>query len=248
MSGHSKWANIRRKKEKTDSQRAHAFTKLGRELAVVVKMGGGDPEINAKLKDVIVKAKAANMPNDNITRCINKAAGDKDAAGYEEVTYEGYGPAGVAVVVETLTDNRNRTAGDVRHFFDKFGGNLGTTGCVSFMFDKKGLILIEKNAKSDEDQIMMDVLESGADDFLAEEEYFEISTSIANFSTVREYLEKKGYKFESAEITMIPTMYTKITDEKQVILMEKIIDNLEELDDVQNVYHNWDQDEEADEE
>ena len=240
MSGHSKWATIKRKKGKTDAQRANVFTKLGRELAVVVKQGGPDPEINSKLRDVIAKAKASNMPNDNIMRCINKAAGEKDGANYEEIVYEGYGPSGVAVIVEALTDNRNRTAADVRHFFDKFGGNLGTTGCVSFMFEKKGQILISKNPDISEDKIMEDALDAGAEDFAAEDEYYEITTSQSDFSEVRTALEKNGYEFESAEVTMIPATYTKIEDEKQIGLMEKLMDSLEDLDDVQNVYNNWD--------
>ena len=240
MSGHSKWANIKHRKEKSDSKRGKIFTKLGREIAIIVKQGGPDPEGNSKLKDVIAKAKAENMPNDNIQRSIKKASGDVDADNFEEISYEGYGPGGVAVIVEAMTDNRNRTAGDVRHYFDKNGGNLGQSGCVSFMFDKKGVILIEKTEKTDEDTLMMEALEAGAEDFSAEEEYFEILTSPEDFSTVREELEKKGYEFLEAEVQMVPQTMTKLEDD-QVIKMEKLVDALEDLDDVQNVYHNWEQ-------
>jgi len=241
LSGHSKWANIKHKKEKSDAKKGKIFTKLGREIAVVVKQGGPDPESNPKLKDVIAKAKAANMPNDNIMRSIKKAAGDSDTDNYEEITYEGYGPGGVAVIVEAMTDNRNRTAGDVRHYFDKFGGNLGQTGSVSFMFNKKGVILIEKTGEIDEDTLMMEALDAGAEDFNVEDEYFEILTEPGSFSAVREALEKKGFEFMEAEIQMVPTVTTKLTDPKQKEMMEKLIDNLEDLDDVQNVYHNWEQ-------
>lgn len=242
MAGHSKWANIKRKKEKTDAQRAKIFTKLGREIAVIVRQGGPDPEANSKLRDVIAKAKAANMPNENIMRCIKKAAGEVDSTDYEEIVYEGYGPGGVAVIVEAMTDNRNRTAADVRHYFDKFGGNLGTTGCVSFMFDKKGVILIEKNGKINEDDLMMEALEYGAEDFSTDEEYYEIITAPEDFSKVREGLENKGYEFIKAEVEMVPQTMTKLTDPKQIELMDKLIEHLEDLDDVQNVYHNWEED------
>ncbi|AEV70430.1 YebC/PmpR family DNA-binding transcriptional regulator [Acetivibrio clariflavus] len=242
MAGHSKWANIKRKKEKTDAQRAKIFTKLGREIAVIVRQGGPDPESNSKLRDVIAKAKAANMPNENIMRCIKKAAGEVDNTDYEEIVYEGYGPGGVAVIVEAMTDNRNRTAADVRHYFDKFGGNLGTTGCVSFMFDKKGVILIEKNGKINEDDLMMEALEYGAEDFSTDEEYYEIITAPEDFSKVREGLENKGYEFIKAEVEMVPQTMTKLTDPKQIELMDKLIEHLEDLDDVQNVYHNWEED------
>jgi YebC/PmpR family DNA-binding regulatory protein len=241
MAGHSKWANIKRKKEKTDAQKGKLFTKMGRELAVIVKQGGSDPESNSKLKDAIAKAKAANMPNDSIMRSIKKAAGDVDSANYEEIVYEGYGPGGVAVIVEAMTDNRNRTAGDIRHFFDKFGGNLGTTGCVAFMFDKKGLILIEKTGNIDEDSLMMEVLEAGAEDFSLQEDYFEITTDPSDFSSVREALENKDYQFVSAEIEMVPQTMTKLTDSKQIELMDRLVESLEDLDDVQNVYHNWEE-------
>lgn len=241
MSGHSKWANIKRKKEKTDSKKGKIFTKLGREIAVAVKSGGSDPESNTKLKDVIAKAKANNVPNDNIIRSIKKAAGDSNSSEYEEITYEGYGPGGVAVIVETMTDNRNRTAGDVRHYFDKFGGNLGQSGCVSFIFDKKGVILLEIKPDLDEDQFMMDVLELGAEDFAAEEEYYEIITSIEDFSKVRLALEERKFEFISADLQMIPKTLTNLNEQKQVEYMEKLVDSLEDLDDVQNVYHNWNQ-------
>ncbi len=241
MSGHSKWSKIKRKKGETDSKRANVFTKIGREIAVVVKAGGSDPEINSKLKDVIAKARSVNMPGDNVARCISKAAGADEGATYEEMTYEGYGPSGVAMVVEALTDNKNRSAADIRHFFDKFGGNLGTTGCVSFIFDKKGMILVADDKGLDEDQVMMDALDAGAEDFSHEEGYFEIITDPASFSKVRTELEAKKYVLESAEITMIPSTYTKLTDEKDIEQMEKLIEHLEEHDDVQNVYHNWEE-------
>ncbi len=243
MAGHSKWANIKHKKEKADAKKGKIFTKLGRELAVAVKQGGPDPESNSRLKDAIAKAKAANMPSENIMRCIKKAAGDVDGANYEEVIYEGYGPGGVAVIVEATTDNRNRTAGDIRHYFDKNGGNLGQTGCVSFMFDRKGVIVIEKSDKIDEDELMMEAIEAGAEDFNVEDEYYEILTDTANFSAVREALESKGYQFVEAEIQAIPQTTVKLTDPKHIEQMEKLIDALEDMDDVQEVWHNWEQDE-----
>ena len=238
MSGHSKWNNIKRKKEKTDGAKAKIFTKIGRELAVAVKEGGGpDPASNSKLKDCIAKAKAANVPNDNIERIIKKAAGEGDAERYESMVYEGYGPNGVAVIVEALTDNRNRTAADVRHYFDKFGGNLGTTGCVSFMFSEKGVIVIEREGQ-DEDNVMEDALEAGAADFQADEDVFQIFTEPDDFSGVREDLEAKGYEFVSAEVEMVPSTYTTLTDEDSLTKMQKLLDALEDNDDVQNVYHN----------
>ena len=245
MSGHSKWNNIKRKKEKTDGARAKIFTKIGRELAVAVKEGGSaDPAANSKLKDVIAKAKANNVPNDNIERIIKKAAGEGNSNAYESITYEGYGPAGVAVIVECLTDNRNRTAGDVRHYFDKFGGNLGTTGCVSFMFNEKGVIVLEREGL-DEDTVMSDALEAGASDFQADEDVFEIYTEPSDFSGVRDDLEAKGYSFVSAEVEMVPDTYTDLTD--QILKMQKLIDALEDNDDVQQVWHNWNEPEEEDE-
>ncbi len=238
MSGHSKWSNIKRKKEKTDAAKAKIFTKIGREIAVVVKQGGANPNENSKLKDVIAKAKAANVPNDNIERIIKKAAGEGDGANYEELIYEGYGPCGVAVVVETLTDNRNRTAGEMRHYFDKCGGNLGQSGSVMFMFDRKGIIVIEGEGL-DEDTVMEDALESGAEDFEFDGEIFEISTSPNDLGTVRDALEGKGYKFLSAEVAYVPQTMSSVDDEEMVVKMEKLIDMLEENDDVQAVWHNW---------
>lgn len=248
MSGHSKWSTIKRKKEKTDGARAKVFTKIGRELAVAVREGGGaDPASNSKLRDCIAKAKANNVPNDNIERIIKKAAGSNDQSNYEAITYEGYGPCGIAVIVETLTDNRNRTAGDIRHYFDKYGGNLGTQGCVSFMFSQKGVIVIEKEG-NDEDKVMEDALEAGAADFSAEsDDVFEIYTEPADFSAVMEALSEKGYEFVSADVSMVPATYSKIEDEESVIKMQKLLDILEDNDDVQNVYHNWDMPEEEDE-
>ncbi|MBE6767127.1 MAG: YebC/PmpR family DNA-binding transcriptional regulator [Ruminococcaceae bacterium] len=238
MSGHSKWNNIKRKKEKTDAAKAKIFTKVGREIAVIVKMGGPNPAENSKLKDAIAKAKAANVPNENIERIIKKAAGDSEANNYEELVYEGYGPCGVAVVVETLTDNRNRTAGEMRHYFDKCGGNLGQTGSVTFMFSRKGIILIEGEGL-DEDTVMEDALEAGADDFNFDGDVFEISTEANSLGTVRDALEEKGYSFVSAEVEYVPSTTTVIEDEAAVAQMEKLIDMLEENDDVQSVWHNW---------
>ncbi|HHV32977.1 MAG TPA: YebC/PmpR family DNA-binding transcriptional regulator [Clostridiales bacterium] len=240
MSGHSKWNNIKRKKEKTDGAKAKIFTKIGRELAVAVKEGGsGDPNVNSKLKDCIAKAKAANVPNENIERIIKRAAGDGDDTKYENIIYEGYGPNGVAVIVETLTDNRNRTAGDVRHYFDKFGGNLGTNGCVSFLFQQKGVIVIEKEGY-EEDKVMEDCLEAGASDFQADEDVFEIYTEPDDFSGVLSDLEAKNYEFVSAQVEMVPTTYTTLTDPDSALKMQKLLDALEDNDDVQNVWHNWD--------
>lgn len=246
MSGHSKWSTIKRKKEKTDGARAKIFTKIGRELAVAVREGGGaDPASNSKLRECIAKAKANNVPNDNIERIIKKAAGSNDSSNYEAITYEGYGPCGIAVIVETLTDNRNRTAGDIRHYFDKFGGNLGTQGCVSFMFTKKGLLVIEKE-DNDEDKLMEDALEAGAADFSAESsDVYEIYTEPEDFGAVMEALEAKGYEFVSADVSMIPSTYTKIDDEEAAEKMQKLLDILDDNDDVQNVYHNWDMPEET---
>lgn len=239
MSGHSKWNNIKRKKEKTDGARAKIFTKIGRELAVAVREGGSaDPAANSRLKDCIAKAKANNVPNDNIERIIRKAAGEGNADNYEALQYEGYGPSGIAVIVETLTDNRNRTAGDLRHYFDKYGGNLGQTGCVSFMFRKKGVLAIEAEGQ-DEDQVMEDALEAGAADFAADDEVFEILTEPDDFSAVYEALAAKGYEFVSAEVEMVPDVYGTIDDEEAAAKMEKLLDMLEDNDDVQNVWHNW---------
>ena len=207
MSGHSKWSTIKRKKEKTDGQRAKVFTKIGREIAVAVREGGPDPSSNSKLKDVIAKAKANNVPNDNIERIIKKASGDGNADNYEEIVYEGYGPSGIAVIVEALTDNRNRTAADVRHYFDKYGGNMGQTGCVSFMFTKQGVILIEKE-DVDEEKLMEDALEAGASDFLTDDDVFDIRTEVSDLGAVRDALEAAGYTFVSAEVEYVPSTYT----------------------------------------
>ena len=243
MSGHSKWANIKRKKEATDGARAKIFTKIGREMAVVVKEGGPDPANNAKLRDLIAKAKANNVPNDNIERIIKKASGDGDKNNYETMVYEGYGPCGVAVIVECLTDNKNRTAGDVRHYFDKFGGNLGTSGCVSFMFSDQGTVIIENNG-ADEDKIMEDCFEAGADDFSVEDEVIEIVCGPNDVSAVSEALTNMGYKVVSAEAEKVPSNYTKLEDEEAIRKMNLLLDTLEDNDDVQNVYHNWEMPEE----
>ena len=239
MSGHSKWNNIKRKKEKTDGQKAKIFTKMGREIAVAVKEGGGaDPSANARLREAIAKAKANNVPNENIERIIKKAAGEANAESYEALQYEGYGPCGVAIIVSTLTDNRNRTAGEMRHYFDKCGGNLGQTGCVSFMFNKKGVIVIEAEGL-DEEQVMEDALEAGASDFGSDGDVFEISTEPDDFSAVLEALTAKKYTFVSAEVSMVPDVYTAIDDPDMVTKMTKLLDMLEENDDVQDVWHNW---------
>lgn len=243
MSGHSKWANIKRKKEATDSARAKIFTKIGREMAVVVKEGGPDPANNSKLAALIAKAKANNVPNDNIERIIKKAAGDGDKNNYETMVYEGYGPSGVAVIVECLTDNKNRTAGDVRHYFDKFGGNLGTSGCVSFMFSDQGTVIIENNG-ADEDKIMEDCFEAGADDFSIEDDVIEIICGPNNVNAVSEALTSLGYKVLSAEAEKVPSNYTKLEDEDTIRKMNLLLETLEDNDDVQNVYHNWEMPEE----
>lgn len=243
MSGHSKWSTIKHKKEKTDQQRAKVFTKIGRELAMVVKSGGPDPATNGKLKDVIAKAKSLNVPNDNIDRIIKKAAGGDDGTEYEEIVYEGYGPCGVAVVVETLTDNRNRTAGDVRHYFDKFGGNMGQPGSVMFQFSRKGMIAVEAEGKN-EDDVMMAALDSGADDFTSDGDVFEISCDPSELDKVRDGIEAAGIPYLSAEICYVPAVSVAIDDPDSVTKMEKLLDVLEENDDVQNVWHNWDAPEE----
>lgn len=237
MSGHSKWHNIQAKKGKADAARGKIFTKIGREIAVAVKEGGSNPDANSRLRDSISKAKANNMPVDTITRAIKKAAGELGSVNYEEIVYEGYGNDGVAVIVETLTDNRNRTAADVRHAFDKHGGNMGTSGCVSFMFEKKGLIIVEKSDLIDEDDLMMLALDAGAEDFASDDDVYEITTLTENFSEVREALEQNGIEVASAEISMIPNMYTQL-DEVSATRFEKLIDVLEDNDDVQNVWHN----------
>lgn len=240
MSGHSKWNNIKRKKEKTDGAKAKIFTKVGREIAVAVKMGGGDPNNNSTLKVLIAKAKANNIPNDNIDRIIKKAAGEGSKNSYENNTYEGYGPGGVAVIVETLTDNKNRTAGDVRHLFDKFGGNMGTTGCVSFGFQEKGVFVINnEDGDYDEDKIMEDVMEAGADDFSMEDESVEITCEPSSFGGVLEALQGMGYTFETAEVQMVPNNYVNLSDPDQIKMMGLLLEKMEENDDVQNVWHNW---------
>ena len=246
MSGHSKFANIKHKKEKNDAKKGKIFTVIGRELVMAVKAGGPDPNNNSKLRDVIAKAKANNMPNDTIERGIKKAAGADSADNYEKAVYEGYGPNGVAIIVETLTDNKNRTAGDIRHYFDKFGGNLGTTGCVSFMFSEKGIVIVE-NTGLDEDKVMEDIFDCGASDFTMDDDEIEIEAEPSDVGAVREALEAKGYKVISAEAMQIPSTYTTLTDEDAIRKMNLLLENLEENDDVQNVYHNWDMPEEEEE-
>jgi len=242
MSGHSKWANIKATKGKNDAKRANIFTKIGREIAVAVKQGGSDPNTNSKLRDVIAKAKANNMPNDNIQRGIKKAAGELGSVNYEENIYEGYGAGGVAVIVETLTDNKNRTAGNVRHAFDKCGGSMGTSGCVSYMFDRKGVIVVEK-ADYSEDYMMMIALDAGAEDVVSDEDVFEIFTDSSDYSTVREALEaNKDITILSSSIEMIPNN-TVTPDSETQNKVQKLLDMLEDNDDVQNVYHNAEMDE-----
>ena len=242
MSGHSKFANIKHKKEKNDAAKGKIFTVIGREIAVAVKEGGADPANNSKLRDVIAKAKANNMPNDTIDRGIKKAAGDANSVNYESVTYEGYGPNGTAIIVDTLTDNRNRTASNVRNAFTKGGGNVGTTGCVSFMFDKKGQIIVDKEeCEMDPDDLMMTALDAGAEDFSEEDDCYEITTDPDEFSQVRETLEKEGIPMASAEVTMIPQTYVTLSDEQDIKMMNRILDMLDEDDDVQEVYHNWEE-------
>ena len=238
MSGHSKWSTIKRKKEKTDNQRAKVFTKIGREIAVAVREGGPDPAGNSKLKDIIAKAKAANVPNENIERIIKKAAGDGDAANYESVTYEGYGPSGIAVMVQALTDNRNRTAADVRHYFDKYGGNMGTTGCVSFLFTRQGQIIIDKEGV-DEETLMMDALEAGAVDFIADDDVFDVRTEPTDMGAINDDLAAKNYTILSADVAYIPSTYTTLTNEDDIKNMGKMLEMFDDNDDVQEVYHNW---------
>ena len=239
MSGHSKWHNIAAKKGKADAARGKVFTKLGRELLIAVKEGGPDPAGNSKLKNVISKCKAANMPNDTINNAIKKASTSNE--NYEEMTYEGYGPNGVALIVEAATDNKNRTAADVRHAFDKCGGNLGTAGCVSYLFTKKGVIVIDKTTTNlDEDSLMMMALEAGADDFQVEEEVYEITTTPETFSEVREKLESEGLEFLEAGVQMVPSTYISL-DEAGSARMERLLDMLDDLDDVSEVYHNWEE-------
>lgn len=242
MSGHSKFANIKHKKEKNDAAKGKIFTVIGRELAVAVKEGGADPANNSRLRDVIAKAKANNMPNDTIDRGIKKAAGDASAVNYEYVSYEGYGPNGIAIIVDALTDNKNRTAANVRSAFTKGKGNVGTPGCVSYMFDKKGQIIIDKeDCELDADDLMMTALDAGAEDFSEEEDSFEIITDPDAFSEVRQKLEDAGIPMASAEVTMIPQNWVELTDEEAVKNLQKTLDLLDEEDDVQAVYHNWDE-------
>ena len=243
MSGHSKWHNIQKTKGAADAKRAQAFTKIAREMIVAVKEGGsGDPANNSRLATVIAKAKAANMPNDNIRRTIDKALGSGNNENFESVTYEGYGPEGVAVIVDAMTDNRNRTASEVRHLFDKYGGNMGAAGCVSWSFDKKGVIVIDnEDEELDEDTVMMDVLEAGAEDFLPEGEVFEVYTSPDDLPTVASTLEGK-YKFLSAQVEMVPQNYIKLSDPDNIKKFEKMLDLMDENEDIQNVWHNWDND------
>lgn len=244
MSGHSKWHNIQKTKGAQDAKRAQAFTKISKEMIVAVKEGGSaDPNNNSRLATVITKARAANMPNDNIKRVLEKAAGAGNSANYESITYEGYGPCGVAVIVETMTDNRNRTAANMRHNFDKFGGNLGASGCVSWSFDRKGVLVIDnEDEEYDEDTVMMDALDAGAEDMEADGDVFEITCNPDDFNAVAEALTKKGYTFASAQIEMVPQNYTQVSGEENIKLMEKLLDSMEEDDDVQNVWHNWDRD------
>ncbi len=233
------------KKGKTDAQRAKVFTKIGREIMVCVKEGGADPSANGKLRDLIAKAKQNNVPNDNIERVIKKAAGESDKNHYETMVYEGYGPNGVAVIVEALTDNKNRTAGEVRHYFDKFGGNLGTSGCVSYLFTKKGIIILDnENGSLDEEKVMEDCMEAGAADFEFLDDSVELETDPNDCGAVREYLEGKGYQIISAEVEQVPSTYTVLEDPEHVRKMNLLLDHLEDNDDIQNVYHNWDQPEE----
>ena len=245
MSGHSKFANIKHKKEKNDAKKGKIFTIIGREIAVAVKEGGADPENNSKLRDVIAKAKANNMPNDTIDRGIKKAAGDGDGVNYEEVTYEGYGPNGIAIIVKALTDNKNRTASNVRNAFTKGSGSVGTQGCVSYMFDEKGQIIISKeelednDIEVDPDELMMLALDAGAEDFAEEDDSYEVTTAPEDFDDVNEALTKEGITFASAEVTMIPQTWIDLTDEADIKSMNKILSLLDDEDDVQNVYHNW---------
>ncbi len=237
MSGHSKWSTIKRKKEKTDNARAKVFTKIGREIAIAVREGGPDPASNSKLKDVIAKAKANNVPNDNIERIIKKASGEGNSAHYEEIVYEGYGPSGIAVIVETLTDNRNRTAGEMRHYFDKNKGNMGQSGCVSFLFTRYGEIVIDAE-DMDEDKLMEDALEAGAVDFINDEDVYIIRTEPNDLGGVRDDLSAKGYKFVSAEVEYVPSTTVKLTDEEDLKMMGRLLEMMEDNDDVQGVWHN----------
>ena len=241
MSGHSKWSNIKHKKEKTDAQKAKVFTKIGKEITIAVKESGGDPSTNSKLRDLIQKAKANNVPNDNIDRTIKKALGSADVA-YEEITYEGYGPSGVAVIVETTTDNRNRTAGNIRAYFSKYHGNLGQSGCVSFMFNEKGVIVItDEYGEIDEDKLMETALEAGAEDFLTEDDCYEIYTETSDVYAIKDALEAAGYTVLSAEEDKVPSNYITLEGEDDIKHMQLLLDALEDNDDVSDVYHNWEE-------
>ena len=243
MSGHSKWKNIQKTKGAQDAKRAKAFTKIAREMIVAVReSGSGDPSNNSRLAAIITKAKAANMPNDNIKRTIEKGLGSGDNSSFESINYEGYGPSGTAVIVETMTDNRNRTASEMRHYFDKHGGNMGTAGCVSWSFDKKGVIVIDnEDMMLDEDKVMEDALEAGADDISNEGEVFEVYTNPDDFQKVSDAIEKQGYKYLSAQVEMVPQTYIKLTSEDDIKNMQKMLDMFEDNDDVQNVWHNWEE-------
>ena len=244
MSGHSKWHNIAKRKGANDAKKAKIFTKIGREMAIAIKEGGSaNPDINGRLRDVIAKAKANNMPNDNIKRTLDKYSGANGSVDYEAINYEGYGVGGVAVIVETLTENRNRTAADVRHLLDKYGTGMGATGCVGWQFDRKGVLIIERDGQ-DEDEVMMTALDAGAEDFQADEETFEIYTNPDDFGAVREALEGAGFTFAQAEIEMVPQNYVTLTSEEDMAKMRKLLDNLEDNDDVQNVWHNWENEDE----
>ena len=240
MSGHSKWNNIKNKKAKTDAQKGKIFTKIGKEIAIAVREGGPDPNNNSKLRDLIAKAKSNNVPNDNIDRAIKKASG-ANAVVYEEIVYEGYGPSGVAVIVETATDSRNRTASDMRHFFDKYGGNLGQSGCVSFMFEDKGVIIVLREDNIDEDALMEAALEAGAADFSSDEESFEILTEKDDLYAVRDALVALGYTIESAEMDKIPNNYVTLSNGDDIKNMNLLLEHLDDCDDVSEVYHNWEE-------
>lgn len=240
MSGHSKWKNIMHKKEKTDAQRAKVFTKIGKEMAIAIREGGADPVSNSKLRDLIAKAKANNVPNDNIDRIIKKFSGDNSIV-YEEITYEGYGVGGIAVIVKVATDNRNRTGGEMRHYFDKYGGNLGQNGCVSYLFSDKGIIIVSREDYPDEDAVMEASLEAGAADFEADEDFYQITTEDSDLEAVRDTLEKAGIKSLSAEHTKIPSVYVTLEDEEDIKKMNLLLENLEDNDDVEDVYHNWEE-------
>jgi YebC/PmpR family DNA-binding regulatory protein len=242
MAGHSKWNNIKKRKEAVDAKRGKIFTKLGREIAVAVKAGGPNPETNTSLADAIARAKANNMPNDSIQRSISKADKSEESGNFEDIIYEGYGPGGVAVMVRTLTDNRNRTAGDIRHIFDKYGGNLGTSGCVAFQFERKGSLILDREIYPEEDQVFIDALELGAEDIEATEEMYEIITAPEEYHKVRDGLTEKNYEFSDVSLAPQPINWIDLNEEEQILQMEKLIEAMEDHDDVQDVYHNWNQD------